>query len=92
LRHELSKPIEKDDKSHIEYVPTQVFTEYIRHAYKFEDGSKFEGIIYPSSIQPSGISCVLFVENDQCCDKDVAERKWKPYILALDDVERRTIT
>jgi len=88
---EVSKPIEKDDESHIEYVPTQVFTEYIRHAYKFEDGSKFEGIIYPSSIQPSGISCVLFVENDQCCDKGVAERKWKPYILALDDVERRTI-
>ena len=42
---DLSKPIEKDDRSHIEYVPTQVFTEYIRHAYKFEDGTKFEGIV-----------------------------------------------
>lgn len=88
---DLSKPIEKDDKVHIEYVPTQVFTEYIRHAYKFEDGSKFDGILYPSSVHAPGISCVLFVENDECCDKGAEERKWKPYILALDGVERRTI-
>lgn len=89
---ELRKPVEKDDKAHIEYVPTQVFTEYIRHAYKFDDDIGFEGIIYPSAINPSGISCVLFVENDDCYDKGAPERKWKPYILALDDVERRTIT
>lgn len=88
---ELSKPIEKNDKSHIEYVPTQVFTEYIRHAYKDEDDNKFEGIIYPSSVNPLGISCVLFVDNDECCDQGAAERKWKPYILVLEDIERRTI-
>lgn len=89
---ELRRPVEKDDKTHTEYVPTQVFTEYIRHAYKFDDDIRFEGIIYPSAIDPSGISCVLFVENGDCCDKGVPERKWKPYMLALDDVERRTIT
>jgi len=88
---ELSKPIEKDDKAHIEYVPTQVFTEYIRHAYKFDDDVRFEGIIYPSAINPTGISCVLFIENDGCCDKGTTQREWKPYTLALHDVERRTI-
>ncbi len=88
---ELSKPIEKDDKAHIEYVPTQVFTEYTRHAYKFDDDVRFEGIIYPSAINPTGISCVLFIENDGCCDKGTTQREWKPYTLALHDVERRTI-
>lgn len=87
---ELRKPVEKDDKAHIEYVPTQVFTEYIRHAYKFDD-IRFEGILYPSAISPSGVSCVLFVENDECCDEGATERKWKPYVLALDGIERRTI-
>jgi len=71
-------------------VPTQVFTEYIRHAYKFDD-IRFEGILYPSAISPSGVSCVLFVENDECCDEGATERKWKPYVLALDGIERRTI-
>lgn len=88
---ELRKPVEKDDKAHIEYVPTQVFTEYIRHAYKFDE-IRFKGIIYPSAINPSGISCVLFVENDDCCDKISPERERKPYILVLDDIERRTLT
>lgn len=88
---ELRKPIEKDDKAHIEYVPTQVFTEYIRHAYKFDD-TRFEGIIYPSAVNASGISCVLFVKNDDCCDKTSKEREGKPYTLTLNDVERRTLT
>jgi len=87
---ELRKPVEKDDKAHIEFVPTQVFTEYIRQAYKFDD-VRFEAIIYPSAISPSGVSCVLFVENDECCDNGVTQRKWKPYVLALDGIERRNI-
>lgn len=88
---DLTKPIERDEKSHIEYVPTQVFTEYIRHSFKLPDGSRLEGILYPSSVNPPGVSCVLFVENDECCDKGVPQRQWRPYVLTLDSVETRTL-
>ena len=30
--HDFSSPIERDDRIHIEYVPTQVITEYLRDA------------------------------------------------------------
>jgi len=88
---DLSKPIEKDDRTYIEYVPTQVFTEFIRHAYRLENDSRLEGIVYPSSVNPSGGSCVLFVGNDECCDNGTEERKWKPYKLVLEDIERQKI-
>lgn len=66
---ELSKPINKDGYEHIEYVPTQVFTEFIRYIHKASDGASIEGILYPSSKNPKGVSCVLFIENEHCCDE-----------------------
>lgn len=69
---ELSKPIDKDGFEHIEYVPTQVFTEYIRHLLKTPSDASIEGILYPSSRYDGGVACVLFIENEQFCD-DVKE-------------------
>ena len=66
---ELSKPISKDGFEHIEYVPTQVFTEYVRHLLKSPGGASIDGISYPSSRHADGTSCVLFIENEQCCDE-----------------------
>lgn len=66
---ELCKPINKDGYEHIEYVPTQVFTEYIRYIFKASDGASIEGMLYPSSKRIGGISCVLFIENEHCCDE-----------------------
>ena len=50
------------------------------------------GIIFPSSIENGGLSCVLFIENDQCCDPPIRERFWKPYLLVLHKVERQNLT
>ena len=66
---EVSKPISKDGFEHIEYVPTQVFTEYVRHFFKSGDSGSIDGILYPSSKHDGGVSCVLFVDNGQCCDE-----------------------
>lgn len=66
---ELSQPISKDGNEHIDYVPTQVFTEYIRYLYRDREGAILEGILYPSSKNINGISCVLFIENEHCCDE-----------------------
>ena len=61
LRHiseEISKPIKKDGHPLIEYVPTQVVTEFIR-SQQFE-GVAIDGIKYESAKNPGYSSYVLF--------------------------------
>lgn len=95
---ELSRPVVKDRMENIEYVPTQIFTEYIRHQYADKEGNPIEGIVYPSSRNPDGICCVLFMYNEQCLDdyQDPNERIVLPYVpnrrlLYLEDIKRRNI-
>ncbi len=66
---DVSKPIHKDERSHIEYVPTQALAEFFRHIYRDEEGNALDGIMYSSSKNPDGINYVLFAENEHCCDK-----------------------
>ena len=65
---DISHPIQKDGHEHIEYVPTQVFTEYIRYVYKDHEGAALDGILYRSAVNECGINCVLFLENEECCE------------------------
>ena len=79
---ELSEPIERDGREHIEYVPTQVFTEYVRWQMKINDGQPIDGIRYRSS--KNGKSCyVLFCEQDECVDEPrfAVERRWLNFDL-----------
>lgn len=48
----------------IEYVPTQILTEYFRHVYGY--GCMFDGILYPSAKNPRGKCYALFFNNEQC--------------------------
>ncbi|MDP2045203.1 MAG: HEPN-associated N-terminal domain-containing protein, partial [Deltaproteobacteria bacterium] len=57
---ELSQPIKKDGWEHIDYVPTQVMTEYFRHIYTHPEYGKLLGILYNSSQRPGGKCCVFF--------------------------------
>jgi hypothetical protein len=78
---DLSKPIKKDGRQHVEYVPTQVFTEYIRYEYKSPNGSAYSGIRYPSS--KTGKPCVvLFLDQEECLPP---RHEWsKDQVLQLD--------
>lgn len=87
----LKQPIEKDDGVHIEYVPTQVFTEYIRYLYADDEGLSVNGIVYPSARTENGISIVLFYENGECCDKPVKASDQSKKHLQLLKVKRRKI-
>lgn len=57
---EVSRPIDQDDKIHIEYIPTQAFTEYIKYRFKDHDGSSLDGIMFNSSKPNAGKNVVLF--------------------------------
>lgn len=62
----LMAPIKRDGRVHIEYVPTQVITEYFRFPFsdKLKGNKRIDGIIYPSS-KNGKKACVLFFDNQE---------------------------
>lgn len=47
---EITKKITPDDRIHTEYIPSQVFTEYLRYAFKLEGEISVDGLVYNSSV------------------------------------------
>lgn len=60
---DIARPIEHDDRVHIEYVPTQVLTEYFRTQFKHGD-RPLGGICYTSARNPGSRSYVLFATQE----------------------------
>lgn len=77
---DLARPIKKDGREHIDYVPTQVMTEYIRHVFRTATGHRVKGVLYQSTRNGGGKCCVLFVRNKGCCEATPGwendEKKW----------------
>jgi hypothetical protein len=68
LRHfadDVSQPFTPDAKAHVEYTPTQVVAEYLRHRLRDGDGSIIRGVIYRSSKDDEGINIALFVNSEE---------------------------
>jgi hypothetical protein len=64
---DFTKPIERSDRAHADYVPTQVVTEYFRHVYRTDDDHQIDGIIYPSS-KTGSKAIVIFADATGCID------------------------
>lgn len=74
---DLTLPVELDGREHIDYVPTQVFTEYLRYAFP---GERIDGLMFPST-QAAGCNVVIFGGPEQCADKG---SEGKNTMLSLD--------
>jgi hypothetical protein len=61
ISREISRPIAGDNHVHVEYVPTQVVTEYVRTVFRV-DGRKADGIRYASSRGNVATAVVLFAD------------------------------
>jgi len=83
--HDISQPVLKDGREHIDYVPTQIVSEHIRHIYKTPDNAAIDGIIYKSSKEGANDACVIFIENEDCCNSG---DDCSGAVLALTHVER----
>lgn len=81
---DMSRPISRDGREHIEYAPTQVMTEYFRNFYRTKDDKKLDGIVYLSAQNSGERACVLFVTNEECGDSNAIKPNHK---LALDAFE-----
>lgn len=79
--HDVTLPVELDGREHIDYVPTQVFTEYLRYAFPTE----VDGLMFPSTQGP-GHNIVMFFGPDRCSDKGAETERTR---LSLD---LRTVT
>ena len=55
---------------HINYVPTQVITEYLRRAFQTDDGEPVFGLQFASSRDAAGHNVVMFLDNEHCVDPE----------------------
>lgn len=55
---DIMAPVARDDHAHIEYLPSQVVTEFMRD-HDFE-GGRIDGIAYGSTVHPGGWNVALF--------------------------------
>ncbi len=83
------KPIERNDRAHVDYVPTQVVTEFFRHLFRSENDAAIDGVIYPSSKNTGNRAIVIFADSDQCVDS--GESSIGGVILKLVDTENHSL-
>lgn len=62
--NEVAKPVAHDGREHIDYVPTQVVSEYFAQAFQYGGGKRVDGLIYPSSVSEGGRNLVVFPDSD----------------------------
>jgi predicted RNA-binding protein len=88
---DFTKLVSKDGTEHIDYVPTQIVTEYFRHVFTNDDNERLSGIVYPSASDVKGSSCVLFYENKHCMQDDKIDSEQLEKKLCLITSKTQTI-
>lgn len=66
---DLAKPIDNG----VDYIPTQIVTEYIRDNLKTEDGHPIDAIRYGSASDEGGVCWVVFAGPNDCGDEGDSE-------------------
>jgi hypothetical protein len=97
LAEDISKPIERDDRVHYEYVPTQIVAEYFRSVFK-SAREYIDGVAFKSSRKGAGISYCIFTDSNGCFDsfRDKKAPKFsfdkKRRVLVLENVSCKLIS
>jgi hypothetical protein len=68
----IAEPYVRDERIHIEYVPTQVVTEWLRTRFDAQHDQPVMGVLYKSSRLPGGVNAALFLDNAGACDPEEA--------------------
>ena len=61
---QISTPVTKDGREHIDYVPSQIVSEYFAYVFRTDDGERINGMIYSSAVHESGVNIVVFPSPD----------------------------
>lgn len=87
FRDDLTQPIDKDGREPIEYVPSQVVTEYVRYKFTERIGKPVHGILYSSARKGGGLGCVLFYAHEDLKDDGCGPMVKPPFELLADRTE-----
>ena len=87
---EMALPVNKDGEENIDYIPTQIVSEFIRHILK-HNKKKIDGIIYKSSQHYGGICYALFVDHLHCVESPPSAISNDLYLL-LKKIESHPLT
>ena len=74
----IASPVSKDRREHVDYIPSQVVSEYFAQVFRSGEDRKLDGIVYPSTVRPGGKNIVIFPM------RHLGE-KWE-HVLKLQDV------
>ncbi|MGL1932211.1 MAG: RES family NAD+ phosphorylase [Desulfotalea sp.] len=88
---QVSEPIKKNGQEHIEYVASQIISEFFTKEFKTSHDERLDGLMYPSSIRPGGINVVLFPPENEFKDlvslksaKEVNINTWDQVFTVLE--------
>ncbi|MAL16849.1 MAG: hypothetical protein CL670_07325 [Balneola sp.] len=60
----ISTPVTKDGREHIDYVPSQIVSEFFAQVLLIDDDKKIDATIYPSSIDKGHTNLVIFPKHN----------------------------
>ena len=75
VAEEISRPIERDEKVHFNYTPTQVVTEFVRGKL-VRDGFQIDGIKFSSAVHSEHASYVIFGSQENLLPEPDGARPW----------------
>ena len=65
----LSLPVRRDGSEHIDYVPTQMLSEFLLHELVTPQGTRPAGLLHGSAARPEGVVAALRVDASRCVDE-----------------------
>jgi hypothetical protein len=80
----IAEPFVRDNRIHIEYVPTQVVTEWIRTRFESGRTEPIEGVLYQSARNPDGVNAALFIDNQGSCETGEAATNGSALLVLTD--------
>lgn len=79
----ITKRVDPEDANHLQYIPTQVFTEFLRYMFRDGKGQQVDGLIYGSS-KTCEKNIVLFCnqkESENFVDKNIKIDKFERTVV-----------
>lgn len=73
----IAAPVARDDRVHVDYLPTQVLAEYLRF---YAWATPVEGIRYPTATGRPEVNIALFANQADCIDGSESDPKKAPWI------------
>lgn len=91
MRRDIGGEVKLDGRQHIEYVPTQVVCEYIRHRLPERLGQPVHGLAWESTRASGGRNVVLFLDRDRCVEPEERPRFQSGPLVELAEYQRRRL-